>query len=76
MEERTVRAVGVEIDQAPPATTLWHFLHSQMPTQVRFTVFFPQKAHAYLWITQNRQSTYVPCWLISIFFTILRREEP
>lgn len=46
-----MRAVGVEIDQAPPATTLWHFLHSQMPTQERFTVFFPQKVHVYLEIT-------------------------
>lgn len=45
MEDRTVKAVGVETEKAPPATTLPHFLHAQIPTQDLFTVSLPQKAH-------------------------------
>ena len=44
IEDRTVMAAGVATVQAPPATTFPHFLHSQIPTHDRLTVFLPQKA--------------------------------
>ena len=50
---------------APPAIVLWHEPQDQMPTLTRLTVSLPQNTHVYL-----------ECWLISIFFTTLRSEEP
>jgi len=58
-------AAGVETTQAPPATDFLQDRHSQIPTEVRFTVVFPQKVQVYL-----------ACWVISIFLTCLRREAP
>lgn len=54
-----------ETVHAPPATVFWHPLHFQMPTECRFTVFFPQKVQVYL-----------ACCVISIFLTCFRREAP
>jgi hypothetical protein len=50
---------------APPATTFRQVLHSQIPTHVRFTESFPQKAQ---W--------KVECWETSIFRDNLRRVAP
>jgi hypothetical protein len=58
-------AAGVETTQAPPATVFLQDRHFQIPTDVRFTVVFPQKVQVYL-----------ACWVISIFLTCLRREAP
>lgn len=54
-----------ETVQAPPAMVLWHERHSQIPTALRLTVFLPQKVQMYR-----------ECWVISIFFTCLRKEAP
>ena len=43
----------------------WQLPHFQTPTTERFTLSFPQKTQVNL-----------ECWLISIFFTCLRREAP
>lgn len=40
--DRTVAAAVVDRAQAPPAMTLLHALHSQMPTFVRLTASLPQ----------------------------------
>lgn len=63
--DRTVAAAVVERAHAPPAMTLLHALHSQMPTLVRLTESLPQKVHVYL-----------ECCEISIFLTDRRSEEP
>lgn len=63
--ERTEAAAVVEYTQAPPATTRLHRLQDQIPTQERFMASLPQNVQVYL-----------ACWVISIFFTILRREAP
>jgi hypothetical protein len=65
MVDRTVEAAVVPTVHAPPAITLWHPLHFQIPTAVRLTLSFPQKVQV-----------YVACWVISIFFTVLRNEAP
>jgi hypothetical protein len=51
--------------QAPPAKTLAHDLHFQIPTAVLRTASFPQKLHV-----------YVACCVTSIFLTCLRNEAP
>ncbi len=65
MVERTVAAAVVPTVQAPPAKTLLHPLHFQIPTAVRLTASFPQKVQVYL-----------ACCVISIFLTCLRSEAP
>src|SRR5436190_3343041 len=54
-----------ETIQAPPATVFLQDRHSQMPTALRFTEFFPQNVQMYR-----------ACWVISIFFTCFRNEAP
>ena len=54
-----------ETVQAPPATHFLQERHSQIPTAVLLTEFLPQNVQ-----------TYRACWVISIFFTCLRREAP
>merc|ERR1719183_301634 len=61
----TCAACAVPRVYAPPAIVLWQAPHDQMPTHARLTVSLPQKTHVYL-----------ECWLISIFFTTFRSEEP
>lgn len=47
------------------ATVRLQDLQSQIPTEWRLTLVFPQKVQ-----------TYLACWVISIFFTDFRREAP
>jgi len=63
--ERTCAACAVPSVYAPPAMVFPHAPQFQMPTLWRLTVSLPQKTHVYF-----------ECWLISIFFTTLRSEEP
>jgi len=65
MLDRTVTAEGVVREYAPPAMTLWHLRHSQIPTHVRLMESLPQKTHR-----------YVACWEISTFLINLRSVEP
>lgn len=50
---------------APPAMTLLHALHSQMPTDLRLTASLPQNVQVYRL-----------CWEISIFLICRRSDEP
>ena len=61
----TCAACAVPRVYAPPAIVLWHDPHDQIPTHARLTVSLPQKTHVYL-----------ECWLISIFLTTFRSDEP
>ena len=61
----TCAAWAVLSTYAPPATIFRQAPQDQMPTTDRFTESLPQKTHVYF-----------ECWLISIFFTCLRREAP
>ena len=65
MVDRTVAAVAVLSEYAPPATCFLHALHVHMPTTLRFTLSLPQKAHVYL-----------ACCVISTFLMILRSDAP
>lgn len=62
---RVKKAATYETVQAPPATLFLQALHSQIPTDLRLTVFLPQNVQAYR-----------ACWLTSIFFTCFRSEAP
>lgn len=84
--ERTEAAAVVEYTQAPPATIRLHRLQDQIPTQERFmaswkgkdnfsTLYWTNVSSFFITLPQNVQ-VYLACWVISIFFTILRREAP
>merc|ERR1711931_481450 len=61
----TVTAEVVLYVQAPPATVFIQDPQCQMPTARLFILVLPQN-----------EQVYLACWLISIFFTILRSEAP
>lgn len=65
MADFTVTAEVVLQVQAPPATVFMQEPQCQMPTARLFILVLPQK-----------EQVYLACWLISIFFTIFRREAP
>ena len=73
MVDLTVDAAVVPRVHAPPAITLEHPLHSQIPTLVLFTESFPQKEQVYLELIINGDAY---CWVISIFFTCFLNEAP
>jgi len=65
MVERTVTAEGVLSTYAPPAMVFLQDLHFQIPVTWRLMASLPQNVQWYLL-----------CWVVSIFFTSLRRVEP
>jgi hypothetical protein len=85
---RTVTAVVVETDQAPPAMVFLHAEQCQIPTAVLLTEsysFYGRKHINILIIVRKVDSSqtlpqkvhvYRACCEISIFLTCLRREAP
>jgi hypothetical protein len=84
---RTVAAVVVETDQAPPAIVFLQAEQCQIPTAVLLTesysiwkpstfLIHPKKVYKIVQTLPQKVHVYRACWEISIFLTCLRREAP